>query len=167
PYSWCASGCSPDLFFHLDDYWAIAGASTIEVRSPADLLTFLEPNNGFLLYRPLSMVAYFFALRKLFGFDPHHYHLAQIALVLLNQLLVFCIVQRLSRRPAVAAAAALVYALAPGHAIAACWNSLATAVLTATFYSAAILRWLGPARRRGPTTFVLFVLALLSGEHGV
>ncbi len=166
-YANWAYGFCVDLFFHFDDFWAIGGASKLDIHTPLDFWQFFKPNNGFLLYRPISMVAYFWGLRELFGYDSRYYHMVQIGLVVVNSMLVFGVVQRLTQRPLVAALCSVVYGLAPGHAIAACWNSLATAVLTATFYFAAVLRWLGPPRRRTVTTFFWFFLALCSSEHGV
>jgi hypothetical protein len=167
-FFWSSRDCLRS-FFHFDDFWVLAAAHRVHIDGPWDLLQIFRPIHGLILYRPLSTVGYFYALRQIFGYNPVAYHAAQIAFHVLNGMLVYLIADRLffgSRLQA--AATALIYATAPGHALATCWNALFTMTGAAFFYFAALLAWVGWDRRgRLPATIVLFVLALLCSEHGV
>ena len=156
-------------FFHFDDYWVLAVAAQIHIHSLNDVAQFFRPVHGFLLYRPISTVFYFYALRAAFGYNPVGYHATQIAFHVLNGLLVYCISDRLLHSSrALGTATALVYATAPGHAIAACWIALFTVTGTAFLYFSGLLIWVGlDSRWRVPLTLLFFVLAMLASEHAV
>lgn len=166
---WFGSADCLRAFFHFDDYWVLQAASRIELDSIADLAAFFEPINGFLLYRPLSTLAYFFGLRMAFGHDPVAYHAVQMAFQVVNTVLVYSIADRIlftSRLPAVAVA--VLYLTAPGHAIATCWNALFTMTGAAFFYFLGLWAWVGiDGRARGPLALLCFCATLLSSEHGV
>lgn len=163
------SGACLDAFFHYDDFWVLRAADAIRVRHLADLLLFFQPVNGFLLYRPLSTVAYFYGLRLAFGHDPVGYHATQMGFQVVNALLVYGLADRLfygARTSAIAAA--VVYVTAPGHAIAACWNALFTMTGAALFYFVGLWVWVGvDGRLRGPLALLCFGATLLSSEHGI
>jgi hypothetical protein len=162
-YGFC-TGC----FFFLDDYWGIREGGTIHINSPLDLLQFFRPVPFFLLYRPVSGLMYFYALWQFFGTNPTMYHATQIAFHIMNALLVYVIASRLLSSYGLGLAAAFVYATAPGHAIAVCWNALFTMTGTAFFYFLALSEWLYMRSRwRVPVTLLLFVIALLAGEHAM
>jgi hypothetical protein len=155
-------------FFHLDDFSTLATASRIEIRSPGDIAQIFRPTLGFVFYRPLSTVLYFHVLHHAFGCDPRGYHAVQLAFQIVNALLVYAIAKRLFGSGFAALASALVYATAPGHAIAACCVSVFTVTGAAFFYFLAVWVWLQyDSRWRTPTTLVLFILALLANELAV
>ncbi len=155
-------------FFHFDDFWVLAAAARIHLETPLDLWQFFRPVHGFLLYRPVSTVFYFFALHQFFGYDPTGYHAVQLAFHVINALLVYAIADTLFLSRPLGLATALVYATAPGHAIAVYWNALFTITGTAFFYFVGLWVWLRlHSRWRMPITFVLFVAALLASEHAV
>jgi len=58
---------------------------------------FRPSHTGFLLYRPLSGVAYFYVLRQLFSVDASPYHAAHLLLFAVNASLVAAIVRTLTR----------------------------------------------------------------------
>jgi hypothetical protein len=166
-YLWSYHDCVRG-FFHFDDFWVLAAAGRIHIRSAADLLEFLRPIHGFLLYRPLSTVAYFYALHQIFGYDPAAYHASQIAFHIVNACLVYAIADSLFGSRALGFASALIYATAPGHAIAACWNALFTITGAALFCFLALWAWLRlDSRWRVPVTLALYVMGLLASEHAV
>lgn len=157
-------------FFHLDDFWILRDASRISVHALRDVMQFAAPGrNGFLLYRPLSQVAYFWGLYQVFGADSAGYHAMQLAAHVVNALLVYAIAVRVFGARDTGLAAALVYAAAPGHAIAAYWVAVyGTITGVAFWYLACLYAWLRlPERWRGGVCLVLQVLGLLSGEHAV
>lgn len=166
---WFGSADCLQAFFHFDDYWVLQAASRIQLNSLADLSAFFAPINGFLLYRPLSTLAYFFGLQLAFGHDPVAYHAVQMAFQVINAVLVYALADRIifaSRVPA--AATAVLYLTAPGHAIATCWNALFTMTGAAFFYFLGLWAWVGiDGRSRGPLALLCFVAALLSSEHGI
>jgi hypothetical protein len=147
----------------------LGAARHINLRSALDVGQFFRlPGTGFLLYRPVSTTLYFYLLRLCFGYDPVAYHATQIGFHIINALLVYAIADSLFFSRGLALASALVYASAPGHAIAACWIALFTMTGTAFFYLLALWVWLRlDSRWRVPLTFVLFVVALLASEHAV
>lgn len=157
-----------DCFFHFDDFWVLAAAARIPSHSLRGLLRVFEPVHGFLLYRPLSTVLYFFTLHEAFGYDPVGYHATQLAFHILNGVLVYAIADSILFSRPLAAAAALIYVTAPGHAIAVCWVALFTMTGTAFFYFVAVWVWVRlDSRWRVPLTLLLFGAALLASEHAV
>jgi hypothetical protein len=70
--------------------------------------------------------------------------------------------------PAAGLAAALVYASAPGHALAVRWIAFTTIWGTALVYFLGLWTWLRTTgRTRMYATLLLFVVALLCSEHAV
>ncbi|MBI3785426.1 MAG: hypothetical protein HY270_18695 [Deltaproteobacteria bacterium] len=163
---WSSRECL-HAFFHFDDFWVLATADRIRISSIADIAKFFEPIHGLVLYRPLSTLGYFYLLRQIFDYQPLGYHVVQIGFHVVTGLLVYLLADKILQSPWRAATVALVYATAPGHAIATCWNALFTMTGAAVWYFAALLVWLGSDRRwRIPAVLLLFFLALLSSEHG-
>jgi hypothetical protein len=162
-----AHGDCIDTFFYLDDFPIMGQAS--EIRSLADAPKMLVPPTSFVLYRPLGNVGYFVFLRAFFGHDPLGYHLAHLGFHVTNAFLIYLIAVRLLRRRPAALAGAVIYATTPGLALGACWIATWTMTGTALFYLLALLAWLGrdEAPWRRVATFVCFVLALASSEHGL
>jgi hypothetical protein len=143
-YLWSYGDCL-GAFFLNDDYWVLRAANGIVLESPIDLARFFRPEPFFLLYRPVTTLMYFYALRELFGHDPMRYHAVQLTVHVLNAILVYGISTRLFRAPAAGLAAALIYATAPGHAIAILWMVLITMSGTAFFYFLAFYVWISVA----------------------
>jgi len=166
-YLWTYGDCI-GCFFHFDDFWVLGAAAAIRIESLWDIGQFFRPIHGFVLYRPVSTVLYFWSLHQVFGYDPTGYHAAQIAFHVLNAVLVYLIADDLFASRPLALAATLTYATAPGHAIAVCWNALFTITGTALFYFLGLWAWLRfDSRWRRPITFLLFLVALLASEHAV
>ena len=156
-------------FFFLDDFWVLHDAMMADRQHGGGVWRLLMPGHmGFILYRPLSTVAYFAALRALFGLDATGYHLVQILAFAGNAILALAVAQQLTRSWIQAAAVALLYAAAPGHALAVYWVALFTMMGTAFVVLAAMLWWLTTAGRvRTLGCAVLQVIALLCSEHAV
>jgi hypothetical protein len=165
-YLWTYRDCLDD-FFYLDDFPVMAQAS--HVRAWGDWWRIFVPATSFILYRPLSTVAYFLALRAVSGYDAAGYHAVQLAWHVANAVLVYLLGGRLLGSRPRGFVAALVYATAPGHALSACWIATFTMTGPAFFYLLGLLAWLRPARGRRArlATFVCFVLALLASEHAL
>ncbi|HJQ83778.1 MAG TPA: hypothetical protein VKA21_06875 [Candidatus Binatia bacterium] len=155
-----------DDFFYLDDFALMGQAS--HVRTLADWPLFFVPAKTFLLYRP-ACVMYFSLLHRVFGYDAIGYHAVHLGLHVATGLVVYGLAARLLASRPLGLATALLYATAPGHAIAACWIALCTMTATAFFYLLGLVCWLGrgTARWRWWATLACFVLAVLSSEHGV
>ncbi|MGH7786556.1 MAG: hypothetical protein ACRERC_06790 [Candidatus Binatia bacterium] len=156
-------------FFFLDDFWLLRTARSIELGSRTALWAILEPQHaGFGLYRPLTQTGYFYALRQLFALDATGYHAVQLGFFFANTVLVLAIVRRLTASWSRAAAAAILYAAAPGHAVAVYWLAAFTMIGTAFVTFAAMLWWLttdGWVRAVG--CGILQVIALLCSEHAI
>jgi hypothetical protein len=155
-------------FFAFDDFDILQAADRIHVHTPVDVLRFFEPRHGFILYRPVTDGGYFWVARMVFGVDPILWSLAQLSFHIVNAILAYGIASRLLHSRRGGLAAALVYASAPGHALAARWFAFFTITGTALAYFAGLWIWLraGP-RWRMPATLATFVVSLLCSEHAV
>ncbi|MBI4516027.1 MAG: hypothetical protein HY699_09465 [Deltaproteobacteria bacterium] len=156
-------------FFHYDDYWVLSEAAAVDLRGPLDIVQFFVPGrNGFVLYRPLSTVVYFRLLHAAFGYDAAGYHAVQVLFHCLNGLLGYAIASTVLRSRLLGLAVALVYASAPGHAIAVFWMALFSMTGTAFFYLLCLCLWLRwDGRARLALCLPLFLAALGCGEHAV
>jgi hypothetical protein len=156
-------------FFFLDDFWLLRAAAGIDRDQGAGVLDVFSPSRtGFMLYRPLTQGAYFYALRKLFGLDAAGYHLAQLVAYVANSVLSFAITRKLTSSWTGATAVAVLYAAAPGHAVAVYWIAAFTMSGTALAVFTTVLWWLstaGPLRAVGCA--ILQGIALLCSEHAV
>ena len=155
-------------FFAFDDFAVLAVADRIHLRTPLDVVQFFVPWPSFALYRPLTTVAYFWTARAVLGLDPTRWTLAQLGFHVVNATLVYAIARRLlGSRPA-GLATALVYASAPGHALAVRWIAFFTITGTTLVYFLGLWVWLrAPERRRVLATLAIFVVGLLCSEHAV
>jgi hypothetical protein len=153
-------------FFAFDDFSNLTVADGIHIRTPLDVLRFFKPSPSFALYRPLTSVGYVWAAWAVLGLDPVRWTLAQLGLHIVTAVLVCAIAARLlCSRPA-GLATALVYASAPGHALAVRWVALVAMTGTALTYFLGLWVWLRATQRwRVPTTLAIFVAALLCSEH--
>lgn len=156
-------------FLFLDDFW-LAHDAYLADRGGDGALAIFRPSlyGGIRLYRPFTQLGYFYLLRLLFGVDSGGYHAFQLAVFALNSALVATITQALTRSWLWAAVAGLLYASAPGHAVAVYWLAAFTMTGTATAVFATVLWWLhteGLLRVIG--TAVLQTIALLCSEHAV
>lgn len=157
------------VFFARDDFWAMDNAAAIHFNRLADIgQVFRFSHNGFLLYRPLTAVGYFYVLRQLFGYDASAYHALHLAVHGLNGLLVFAIARRLTASTIGGLAAAVVYAAEPGHASAVYWLSTFTMSGTALVVLTMIYLWLRTSSSvRAVGCATLQVVGLLASEHAV
>jgi len=155
-------------FFYLDDYWELTKTHSISIESVGDIVKLFEPFPSFLLYRPISTLVFYHLLRVAFGYDPFAYHATLMAFHVFNGLLVFIIGRHLFRSHIGAFLTASIYAMAPGHAIAVYWMALFTMTGTAFFYFSALAAWFCVRGSwRWPSTFLLFLVAVLSSEHAI
>jgi hypothetical protein len=118
------------------------------------------------LYRPLTSVGYFWTAWAVLGLDPTRWTLAQLGFHVVNALLVCAIASRLLESRPSGLAAALVYASAPGHALAVRWVAFITITGTTLVYFLGLWVWL---RAREcwcvPATLATFVVGLMCSEH--
>jgi hypothetical protein len=156
-------------FFFLDDFWVMHDAAAIHLDSPADLLEFFRVSHvGFLMYRPLTTVGYFWVLRQLFGYDSSAYHAFQVLVFTLSALLAFDIARMLARSNAAGLAVAVLFVIAPGQMVAVNW--LAAFTVTGTAFVLLVLLWCWlrlDGTRRLVTCAAVQLVGLLSSEHAV
>lgn len=153
-------------FFSFDDFAILGAADHIHVRGPADLLRFFEPTPSFTFYRPLTTIAAFWAAEVLLGVDPTRWSVVLLGAHVVNAMLGYAIVSRLLGSRLAGLAAALVYASAPGHALAARWFAYFSVTGTVLAYFAGLCIWLYAApRHRTPATLAAYVMSLLCSEH--
>jgi hypothetical protein len=155
-------------FFAFDDFAILEAADRIHVHGPSDLLQFLAPWPTFLHYRPFTSRGAFWTARALFGLDPVRWSVALLAVHVANAVLAYLVARRLLESRLAGLAVALVYASAPGHALAVRWFAFFTITGTVLAYLAGLCVWLyAPRRVRTPATLAMFAIALLCSEHAV
>lgn len=155
------------LGFFGDDYLflEVAGRS-----SPAQYLaTYFDPRVQTAWYRPMQGMRYGI-IYAFFGAEPLAYHLVNMLIHLVNCLLLFAIVWRITRNGRVAMLAALLYAGLPLYAVAVFWPGVADFVMT-LFFLAAVLSWVvflqNGTRAASIWAFIFFIFALLTKELAV
>lgn len=130
---------------------------------------YLVPGTESGWYRPLFGI-YFWAMYVVFGANQNAYHLAYILLHLLNGLLVFALVKRVTANLSLAVIAALLYVGFPAYSKAVYWPSTPDTIAM-VFYLGAIWFWLDllkrEERRSSLLAFVAFVLALMTKESSM
>ena len=119
----------------------------------------LKTHGGHLLH---TRNAAFWACHQLFGLEPSGYLWVALLTHVLNVALLFVVIERLTRRPVVAALIAALWGMAPIHQDPLRWISVYGHVLAATFVLAALADMAGLiARNRSPTSWALVRWALL------
>ena len=130
--------------------------------------TYMPGNTDEDHYWPLLYTT-FWLEHKLWGFAPLGYHLVNVALHLVNTLLVWRLLRRLAAPGAWLAAA--VFAVHPVHVEAVAWVIARKDLLSAALYLTAALVWLGFVEKPRPGRYVLalalYVAAMLSKSIAV
>ena len=122
-------------------------------------------------YHPLSVMS--LALNYTMGaLNPFHYHLTNIVLHLVNSLLVFVFVYRLTERKAdIALLSSLLFAIHPLHVESVAWVSERKDVLYTVFFLPALILYLkykeAPSVTRYAFIFIAYLLSLLSKPAAV
>jgi 4-amino-4-deoxy-L-arabinose transferase-like glycosyltransferase len=118
------------------------------------------------MYQPLTSLS--FALNyKLTGLDPAGFHAVNLFLHLINTLLVFVLIRRISKRAAVALLTCLFFGIHPMFAESVAWISERKDVLFAFFFLLSLIFYLEYVRKNKGLifyilSFILFVCAVLS-----
>ena len=149
------------VYYFNDDFQWLQSARTF---TPVKLLH-IEQYNHF--YRPVIEV-YFFIGRKLFGCDPLSFHVASVAVHVINSALLFCFARALTKNGVVAGMAALLFAVHPGYVQAVVWVAAITDLLPGTWYLLALwMYWLflqGRGRVFYGISLAAFVTCLFTHE---
>jgi hypothetical protein len=109
-------------WFTSDDFYFLAAAK--ENSASTYFWAALDPYRAQLLpqglYRPLSLLNFLW-LYRLFGLHPWGYHAVAIIVHAVNVALLWLVAYRLTRRPAVAHLAAVIFGLHPTYSPAVAW----------------------------------------------
>ena len=146
-------------FLDLDDVCLVV--HNLWVRSGAYARMFTAPFAG--LYLPLTMASWAFEY-QLFGPDPHIFHATNLALHLLNTLLVWLLVGRITRGDRfVAWTVTLLYAFHPLHVESVAWIAERKDVLCAAFYLLALYLYVKPQKAQtiSPLRYLAVWLAMV------
>jgi len=124
-----------------------------------------------LMYQPLPILT-FAVTYKLFGLSPAPYHILNLFFHLLNILLVYFFVKRLTLKAPVALISSLLFAIHPMNVEAVSWVSARSSSMFVFFYLFALLFYLKyTAEVYKPKylilTLLFFLLSLLSKAHAV
>lgn len=121
-------------------------------------------------YHPLTMLSYT-AEYSIFGLNPRAYHATNLALHLLNSLLVFWLIFLLTKSNFTAFAVAMLFGVHPMHVESVAWVSERKDVLYSSFFLGSLVSYLY-YRRDGRTGYyhlaiLAFILSLLSKPMAV
>ena len=167
-FHWWNYGDLVHRFFAFDDFLLLDVVYRARVERAIDVVRLFAPIEYFEQYRPLTQTVYFWLQRAAWGVNPVGWMSTHLALQVVNGLLVYDIAATVLGSGALGVAAALVYASAPGHALAVRWLSFATIPGTALVYFAGLALWLRMQPPwRAPAALAMFVVALNCSEHGV
>ncbi|MBI3914196.1 MAG: glycosyltransferase family 39 protein [Chloroflexi bacterium] len=147
--------------FFADDYNFLEPVARLD--TPAYLAHYFDPRVQEMWYRPLQGIQILIEW-QLFGAEARGYHLVQILIHIVNCLLLWWLVARVSKQAHLGWLAALLYALLPVYALAINWINITDPIMT-SFYLAGIWFWLNylesNRRRDYALTIALFGAALL------
>jgi hypothetical protein len=147
----------------VQDLGNLRNVFSTEVVTNEDNIGGSEVVAGVHYYRPLTK-AYFIIARAVFGVSPVGYKVASLLLHATAVILAFFLIVSISSQPAVAALAALLFAVNPIHSEAVVWTYSVSYLLVAVFSLATILLY---RRRCLVLSLLTFTAALLSHEMGV
>lgn len=149
-------------FVNWDDPWYVLNNPYTTSWSPSNLkaITTEVVNRN---YAPLTMFT-LLVERTLFGLDPRGYHAFNLALHATNAVLVYLLLQQLTRRQGLAFWTAAIFAIHPVQLEAVVWVSSLKGLLCSAFILAHLICWLRPERtpRQEAWGLVWFALALHS-----
>ena len=134
-------------FVNWDDPEYVVNNYSIRSLAPRNIATFFtRPYVGH--YAPLTILSY--ALdHRVYGLNPSGYHATNLALHILNTLLVCALAYALSGRRAVAYVTAALFAVHPLHVESVAWVTERKDVLSAFFYLSSIISYRAFIRPRG------------------
>jgi protein O-mannosyl-transferase len=122
------------------------------------------------MYQPLTTLAYSL-IYKMGKFNASWYHAFSLAFHLLNIILAYILVKKISGKNTVAIIAAFLFAVSPMQNEAVAWVSATSSVLYTLFFLASANLYLGYIENRTQTkywlSFVLFLFSLLSKSAAV
>lgn len=156
-------------FTNLDDQYYVLNnpdIKSISFNSLKTLFTNFYVGN----YQPLAMLTYAIEF-KLAGLSPFMFHFTNFILHLLNTLLVFIFIKKLSGKNLTAVIAAILFGIHPMHVESVAWVSERKDVLYAFFYIAALITYLKFKESNDKKfyfiTLLLFVLSCISKAMAV
>lgn len=153
--------------FYLDDYYNIERAGRIEETDA--LRQIFDPRAQTLWYRPLQGLQFFIAVR-LFWANANAYHLLNITYHVINVLLVYALVWRISKKWFLGLASAFFYATFTVYISAVNWAAIVEPLLGVPYLLSLWFWWsyLEKENRRDYIlAFVMLVLALMAKQTAV
>lgn len=131
-------------FINWDDPWYILNNDIIKSWHPANLYA-VATQSVARNFAPLTIFT-FLVEHTLWGLWAGGYHLTNLLLHIINALLVFALIKRLSRSALAAWTIALIFAVHPVQVETVAWISSRKTLLSATFMLASCLCWLRTER---------------------
>jgi len=148
-----------------DDNGYITDNTAIRNLSPENIQTFFS-KSYIGCYLPLTMLTYAFDY-KLFGLNPTSFHFTNLFIHLLNVILVFIFIQKLTNKKEISTIAALIFAIHPMHVESVTWLSERKDVLYSFFFLSSLICYQNYLKSSFRLKylfycFVLFICSLLS-----
>jgi len=152
-----------------DDYYLFKNAhiKTFDFEAIKSIFSSFYFSN----YHPLTSLTYLIE-HQLYGLNPMPYHLFNVILHLLNTLLVYKLIEKLSGKKLTALLVSALFAVHPMHVESVAWIAERKDVLYTLFYLSALLVYLNYINSKSKIKYyliclLLFVLSLLSKSAAV
>ncbi|HSC27663.1 MAG TPA: tetratricopeptide repeat protein [Vicinamibacterales bacterium] len=113
-------------------------------------------------WHPLTWVSHMLDVR-FFGVDPRGHHLSSLVLHILNTLLVFGVLHRMTRAPARSAAVAALFAIHPLHVESVAWVAERKDVLSAFFWLLTMWAYVRYVERSNLARYTIVLLCFVAG----
>jgi len=149
-------------FFFQDDFILLSMAGS--VKNWWDVFRFSDV----IFWRPLSVQIYFNLARSLFGLEPFWYHFISLVLHLINSLLVWKLVNKLSKNTSISWLSGFLFATSPIHFMSQIWIGEFPIILGQSLWLVGVLlaiKWLqSPIWRNSIWFFLIFSFGLMAHE---
>lgn len=155
-----------NAFFSQDDFFHLRVVMDKEPKDIPSFFTSLQKEYAF--YRPLSRETFNFLMYRSFGLNPLPFHVINLLLIIANIVVVWILVQRLTRSFLVALLTTLIYAVNSIHSIELYYLASVQTLATTLFILLGILFYLSSANIRHYLASILFfILGLLAHETAI
>lgn len=145
-------------YYFQDDWFAFSISKSNNIW---DFISFFQPRNDVIWFRPLGVQLPFYLASAFFGLNPVPFKIAVIILHFLNSFLIYKVLLYFLKKPYLSAFGAFLYLTSSSHQLLFYWAAVFSFVLAAFFYFGAFLAVLKGKAKIG---LILYVLGLLTNE---
>lgn len=149
-------------FINFDDHLYISDNPMVKAGISWEGIKWAFSFTGRAYWHPATWMSHMLDC-ELFGTDPGMHHLMNVALHMMNSLLLYAVLRFMTGSFGSSAFVSLLFALNPVNVDSVAWLAERKNLLSATFSFLTILSYIKYARRPGPARYVLTLFAYLAG----